>query len=500
MQMFCWSGWILPKPCPATGRNASLNMGEGANIMEGFSIFVVDDEETVRQGVAAALESDGFLVSSFATGESALDAVGDSPPDLVLLDIGLPGMDGLDVLRRIRDHFPEMLVVMITGYEEVDTVVAAMKLGAYDYVVKPLHMDTLEVTIRNALGTIRLRKEVQDLQEKYLRENLPCIIGKSSAIQDVMEFIGAVAKSPDTPVLLMGETGTGKELIAQAIHYRSPNFKGPFMAVNCAGIPKDLTESELFGYEKGAFSGARASGKKGLLEEAANGTLFLDEVGDLGLEAQAKLLRFLEAGEYYRVGGTKKLHLQARLVSATNKDLDTLMEENQFRKDLYFRLATIRVHVPSLNERREDILPLARFFLVAFSNKFGKKFTGFSQEAERALYAHNFTGHVRELRNLMERAALTGRGPELGLRDLGFDSREIKEDGKHGRDAFYFPPLSQEGLNLVAAQESMERYYMEEALKIAGNNESKAARLLNMNHHTFRYRRKKLFEKLRTNY
>ena len=271
-----------------------------------------------------ALEID-YEVEAFSTAEAAIETLKKSPPDLVLLDIGLPGMDGVEALREIKRLYPDVLVIMITAYEDIKTVISAMKLGAYDYVVKPLHADDLDVTIRNALETIRLRKEVRILQEEYLKENLPCFIGESNAIQDVMEFIELVAKSPDTPILILGETGTGKELLASAIHYRSPNFKGPFMIVNCAAIPKELIESELFGYEKGAFSGARASGKKGLIEEAADGTLFLDEVGDLSLEAQAKLLRFLELGEFYRIGGTKKLHIETRVVSATIKDLDSMI-------------------------------------------------------------------------------------------------------------------------------------------------------------------------------
>jgi two-component system response regulator AtoC len=456
-----------------------------------YSVYIVDDEDTVREGVTMALEAN-YQVRAFCTGEAAIHAILDNPPDLVLLDIGLPGMNGIESLRKIKELYPEILVIMITAYEDVDTVVTAMKLGAYDYVVKPLHMDTLEVTVQNALETIRLMKEVQDLQERYLKESLPCIVGESSAIQDVMEFIGAVAKSPDTPVLLIGETGTGKELIAHAIHYRSPNFKGPFMTVNCAAIPKDLTESELFGYEKGAFSGARASGKKGLIEEAAGGTLFLDEVGDLGFEAQAKLLRFLESGEYYRVGGTKKLQIQTRVVSATNKDLDTLMVENLFRKDLYFRLSIIKVHVPSLNERREDIIPLAKHFLFAFSNKFGKTFTSISEEAETALTAYHFSGHVRELRNLVERAVLIGKGPELSVQDLGIENPKTAKTREHGLNGFFFPPLSEKGIDLVSIQESLEKHYIEEALRMAEGNESKAAKLLNINHHTFRYRRKRL--------
>jgi len=307
----------------------------------------------------------------------------------------------------------------------------------------------------------------------------------------MMEFVEMVAKSPDTPILILGETGTGKELIASAIHYRSPNFKGPMIAVNCASIPRDLIESELFGYGKGAFSGASTSGKKGLIEEAAHGTLFLDEVGDLSLEAQAKLLRFLEAGEFYRVGETKKLQIRTRVISATNKNLDSLIEKGQFRKDLYFRLGVIKVQVSSLNERRNDIIPLAKHFLLEFSDKFGKKFTAISPQAEKALMAYNWVGNVRELKNLIERAVLTSKGPDLTVQDLGIEdlrgrlSEQITNEGG-------FPPLPPTGINLSAAQKTLETFYIREALRLSGGNESKAAMLLNLNHHTFRYRRRKL--------
>jgi two-component system, NtrC family, response regulator AtoC len=368
-----------------------------------------------------------------------------------------------------------------------------MKLGAFDYVVKPLHMDGLAVTIQNALETIRLKKEVQALQEKYLEESVPCFIGESNTIQDVMKFIRKVAQSPDTPILILGETGTGKELIASAIHYRSPNFKGPFMPVNCAAIPKDLVESELFGYEKGAFSGARVSGKKGLIEEAAGGTLFLDEVGDLSLDAQAKLLRFLEEGEFYRIGGTKKIQIQTRLVSATNKDLEHMMANELFRKDLYFRLGVIKLQIPSLNDRADDILLLARHFMFKFSCKFEKTFNTLSPQVEKALTMHKWTGHVRELKNMIERGVLIGRGPQLDVADLGLTTMPAATESGKKTNQPVFPPLSAEGIDLSAAMESMEKTYIEEALKLADGNESKAARLLKINHHTFRYRRKKLF-------
>jgi DNA-binding NtrC family response regulator len=460
--------------------------------MISYSIFVVDDEESVREGLTMALETD-YQVKAFSSAEAAIESMNNNPPDLVLLDIGLPGMNGIEALGRIKRLYPDILIVMITAYEDIKTVISAMKLGAHDYIVKPIHMDTLEVTIRNALETIRLRKEVRLLQEKYLKENLPYFIGESRVIQDVMDFVQTVARSPDTPILILGETGTGKELIASAVHYRSPNFEGPLITVNCGAIPYDLVESELFGYEKGAFSGASASGKKGLVEQAANGTLFLDEVGDLNMAAQAKLLRFLEDGEYYRVGGTKKLRIRTRIVSATNKDLDSLIEKGAFRRDLYHRLAVIKVEVPSLNKRPDDIIPIARHFLLEFSRKHGKSFTGLSPQAETALKGFHWEGNVRELRNVIERGVLVGKGPELTPQNLGIE--DLKGDTYNNQSETPFPPIPPTGIDLSSVQQSLERYYIEEALRLAGGNESKAAKLLNINHHTFRYRRKKLLGK-----
>ena len=459
--------------------------------MISYSIYIVDDEESIREGITTALETD-YRMEAFSSGEDAIKTIKNNPPDLVLLDIGLPGMDGIEALGKIKELHPDVLVVMITAYEDIDTVISAMKLGAYDYVVKPLHMDGLEVTIHNALDTINLRKEVQSLQEKYLKENLPCFIGESNAIHDVMEFMEMVAKSPDTPILIVGETGTGKELIASAIHYRSPNYKGPLTTVNCAAIPKDLIESELFGYEKGAFSGASPSGKKGLVEESENGTLFLDEVGDLSLEAQAKLLRFLEIGEFYRVGGTRKFRIQTRVVSATNKDIEKLTENNLFRKDLYFRLGVIKMQVPSLSERRDDIIPLAKHFLFEFSRKFAKKITRISPHAEIALKDYNFTGNVRELKNLIERGVLISKGLELTSQDLGIKGLTRQKEPEKITSDLSFPPLPPNGIDLTNVERSLEKFYIEEAFKMAQGNESKAAKLLNINHHTYRYRRKKL--------
>ncbi|MBU1162587.1 MAG: sigma-54 dependent transcriptional regulator, partial [Proteobacteria bacterium] len=421
--------------------------------MISYSICIVDDEQVIREGIALAFESD-YQVNAFPAAETAIEAIKNSPPDLILLDIGLPGINGIQALSEIKKLCPEIPVIMITAYEDIKTVTSAMKLGAYDYVVKPIHMDELAIIISNALETIRLRKEVKALQDKYFKETLPCFIGESNAIQDVVEFIETVAKSPDTPILILGETGTGKELIASAIHARSPNFNGPLITVNCAAIPKELIESELFGYEKGGFSGASISGKKGLIEESENGTLFLDEVGDLSLDAQAKLLRFLEYGEFYRIGGTKKLKIKTRIVSATNKDINKLIDNRLLRKDLYFRLGVIKVQIPSLNERRKDIIPLAKHFLYEFSKKFHKTFTGIAPEAEKVLKEYNWVGNVRELKNLIERGVVIGKGLKLTLQDLGIEGFNSREIARSDSNMPCFPPITPAGIDLPSVQKS----------------------------------------------
>ena len=456
-----------------------------------YSIYIVDDDPAVRDGLALSLEGK-YEVKTFSSGEDVLEGLKSNPPDLMLLDIGLPKKSGMDVLKEARDLCADLLVIMITAHAEVSMTVSAMRLGAYDYIVKPLHLESVELTIGKALETIRLRREVKILQEKHLTENVPFFIGESEIIRDVREFISLVAKSATTPVLILGETGAGKELIARAIHFRSANFDGRLVTVNCAALPNELIESELFGYEKGAFSGASTSGKRGRIQEAEGGTLFLDEVGDLSLEAQAKLLRFLEDGGFYRVGGTEELRVQTRVISATNKDIDNLVQRGLFRDDLYYRLGVVRMRIPSLNERRDDILPLAKHFLVEYSRDFAKEFSRISPEAAAALTAHDWRGNVRELKNLMERGVLMGKGEELTLQDLGM---EVLGNGirpkREGQEAGP-PRIPPEGLDFSSVQESFEKSYLDQALRMAGGNESKAAKLLNMNHHTFRYRLKKL--------
>jgi DNA-binding NtrC family response regulator len=454
-----------------------------------FSLFVVDDEDIAREGISLALKNH-YKVQGYCNAEDALAAMKQEQPDLVLLDVGLPGMSGIQALEVIRSDFPEVLVIMITAYEDVQTVVSAMKLGAYDYIVKPLDMNGLIITVRNALDTIALKKEYALLQQKYLEMNLPVIVGESQPIKDILEIVGVVSQSVDTPLLILGETGSGKELIAQTIHYKSPQFKGPLVTVNCAAIPKELIESELFGYEKGAFSGADAAGKAGLVEKAANGTLFLDEVGDLSPEAQAKLLRFLEYGEYFRVGGTQKLKVQTRIVSATNKNLESMAQKDEgFRMDLYYRLAVVKLEVPSLNQRREDILPLAKFFLNKFSMKFRKSFTGLAPDAIEALENFNWTGNVRELRNMIERSVLLGNGTLLQRKHLGIESiQAVKHEAAPTDNHPLLPALTPDGIDLPSVLSSIEKGYMDKAIDLSSGNATKASKLLKMSRDKFRYR------------
>ena len=328
-----------------------------------YTIAIVDDEETIRDGLDIIL-SHSYTIRPYPDAESFLASLEQEVPDLVLMDIGLPAMTGIEALGLFKKRFAQVPVIMITAYEEISMVIDSMKSGAFDFILKPINPDILELTIEKALSSIALIKEVQLLQEKYLRENEPCFIGASKGIEDIMDFINVVAKSPDTPIMILGETGTGKELIAKAIHARSPVFQGPFVAVNCSAFPEELIESELFGYEPGAFSGASPKGKTGFIQKADKGTLFLDEVADLSPAGQAKLLRFLENGEFYRVGSTRKQTVNTRVVSATNKNLEALVKAEKFRKDLYFRLCVVRGRHPfPQSAARRYPAPVQTFFV-----------------------------------------------------------------------------------------------------------------------------------------
>ncbi len=307
-------------------------------------------------------------------------------------------------------------------------------------------------------------------------------------IHDIMAYIEKVAKSPDTPVLIQGETGTGKELMASTIHYRSPNFAGPLISVNCAAIPGELIESELFGYEKGAFSGAGTAGKKGLIEMADKGTLFLDEVGDLSLDAQAKLLRFMEQGEFYKVGGTTRKKVFTRVVSATNKDLEKMVETDHFREDLYYRISVVKIQVPSLSQRHEDLKLFADYFLKLFNQKFDRNLTGISPSAWALMETHPWKGNVREMKNMMERGVLTAEGPDLKPGDWDWMTGIPGKREKPVPAAIKAADPGRVDLNAIRSR--LDAFYFTQAMKLADGNESRAARLLNLKHHAFRYQYK----------
>jgi len=379
---------------------------------------VVDDERMIRWSIQQALSKDGHSVTAVETGEEAVAQASDEMPDLVFLDITLPGIDGIEVLRRLKGIEPSVAVVMVTATDEVKTAVEAMRLGAYDYVSKPFDLDRLRVIAQNALDRHELRQEVEfHRKESVKKHGFHRIVGSSRKLAEVVEVARKVAKSDAATVLLQGESGVGKDLLAQAIHYESARATRPFIPINCTALPEELLESELMGHEKGAFTDAKIA-KKGLFEVADGGTIFLDEIGDMKPGLQAKLLRFIENKAFRRVGGHRDISVDVRIVAATNRNLDELVRTGQFREDLYFRLNVIPIRIPPLRERREDIPPLAEHFLSEFSNDIRRPRGGFSDLSKRQMSAYGWPGNVREMRNIIERALILGATDPVERLDL----------------------------------------------------------------------------------
>jgi two-component system nitrogen regulation response regulator NtrX len=367
-----------------------------------YNILIVDDEQSIRDSLTGILLDEGFTPLTAATGEEALARLRDEKPDLILLDIWMPGMDGLETLARIRDFHPEQLVLMMSGHGNIETAVRATKLGAHDFIEKPLSLEKLLLSIQNALKLSRLVEENRELKAQIAKEYE--MIGGSPAINELKRQIEIVAPTSGW-ALITGENGTGKELVARAIHTLSLRGDKPFVEVNCAAIPEDLIESELFGHEKGAFTGATAQ-RRGKFDLANEGTLFLDEIGDMSLKTQAKVLRILQERKFERVGGNRTIEVDVRVVAATNKDLSNQMAAGQFREDLYYRLNVIPFHVPPLRERREDIPLLANHFLAHFCCKEGREIKNLDSAATEALMRYPWPGNVRELKNLIERLVI----------------------------------------------------------------------------------------------
>ena len=434
--------------------------------MASLNVLVVEDEKVHRELLKMTLEEEGYRVWSVPSAEKALPILAQEEVEVAVLDVRLPGMSGLELLRRIKQERPEVEVIVITAFGEIEDAVSAIKAGAFHYLVKPYEPEVLLNLIRRCGELVRLRKGPVDSGP---------LVYRSQAMKEVLRQAEIFARS-EAPVLILGESGVGKELLARHLHERSGR-KGPFIAVNCAAIPENIFEAELFGYERGAFTGAEVA-KPGLIEEAERGTLFLDEIGEMPLNLQGKLLRFLQEGEFRRLGSNQIRKSQARIVAATNEDLEKAVAEKRFREDLYFRLNVLTLKIPPLRERPEDILPLATYFLEKFNRKYGKKVT-LSAEAARRLVEYPFPGNVRELENLLHRAVLVCP-KEIRPEDLGLE-------GKKQGLTIGLPS----GKTLPEMVAEVERLLIREALERTGYVQTRAARLLGIDEKSLRYKRKK---------
>ena len=453
-------------------------------------ILVVDDEYLIRWSLQQELAKEGYDVTTAEDGESALRQFGENPPDLVLLDIQLPGMGGIEVLQKLKAAEPEIVVIMITAYGMVDTAVTAMKAGAFDYLNKPFNLEGVKLAIRKGLETSRLRGEVQRLrQEQQARFSLDRVVAVSAPMRAVLDLVARVASSGASTVLLQGESGTGKDLVAKALHYTGARAEHPFMAVNCASLPEQLLESELFGYERGAYTDAKGS-KKGLFELADGGTIFLDEIAEMRFDLQAKLLRVIEEKAFRRIGGVKDIQVDVRIVAASNKDLDAERRAGRFREDLFYRLKVVPILLPPLRERPEDIIPLSAYYTKVFNREFAKQVTGLSAEAEQALLRYPWPGNVRELKNVIERAILLQTGTLVEADDLPPEILNATPAAAPSPEsgagvAFAIPPG---GLSLEKLEDDLVR----QALEQTRSNQTRASQLLGISRDSLRYRMKKM--------
>jgi DNA-binding NtrC family response regulator len=433
----------------------------------GETILVVDDDPFIQEALGDRLESLGYNVSRAGDGKQALEFIERQDPQMVFLDIEMPGMKGLDVLKELRRREKDFPVVIITAYGSIDRAVEAMKEGAYDFIPKPFKANHIALVVEKAMERQRLRREKAVLFEE-VDKRYRLVAGASAKLNDAIAGAKKAAASKST-ILLLGESGTGKELFARAIHNWSERKDRPFVAINCVGLSKELLESELFGYERGAFTGANQL-KRGKIELANGGTVFLDEVGDISEELQAKLLRFLQEREFERVGGTQLIRVDVRIVAATNRNLEASVKEGRFREDLYYRLNVVPIVLPPLRGRKEDVPALAQFFLQRFSNESKKSFSEISQEALEALTAYDWPGNVRELANVIERAVVLGQPPTIQIEDLspGIVAAEVEMDSRS---------------TPVSYHESIDEYRREvivNALTQTQGNRAAAARLLGL--------------------
>jgi two-component system, NtrC family, response regulator AtoC len=466
-------------------------------------ILIVDDEQLIRWSLKEALRSWGYSSVEAETGAAALPAFDAEQPAAVLLDVNLPDCSGLDVLREIKRRQPDAVVIMITGNVVVSDTIAALRGGAYDFIGKPINLEELQVTIRNGIEAQSLRKEVRFFRRERAREfSFDQIVGESPGMREMFQLARKVAESEVSSVLLQGESGTGKDMVAKAIHYGSRRADAPFVAINCAAIPANLIESELFGYEKGAFTDAKGR-KEGLFEQAEGGTLFLDEIGELELSLQAKLLRVLEEGAFRRVGGLKDIPLDVRVIAASNRDLKAESEARRFRLDLYYRLSVIQIDIPPLRERGDDAILLGQRYIAHFNERLRKRVRGLTAEVTEVFRHYRWPGNVRELRNVIERVMILEDGDMItatylprgltpgentGEAKAGSTDQATHQERREGGPRLF--RLPNEGVVLDEVEMSLVR----QALERSGGNQTRAAGLLGISRDQLRYRLKKIEE------
>jgi len=447
--------------------------------IKGYTILIVEDDDVMRKTLTEVFARMGFNAYSVEMGRDAIRFIERQGVDIVLLDIRLPDMDGLSALKEIRTIDDSILVIVITAYPEVKVAISAMKAGAYDFVNKPFDLDELKLLVDKAVETQRLRSEVLRLRHKAGFECPVEMVGDSPGLKRVKELIQKIERAPRTPVLIHGETGTGKELVANAIHRGSARGDMPLIKINCSAIPDNLMEAELFGYEKGAFTDAKAT-KKGLLELADGGTVFFDEIGDMSIGLQPKLLRVLEGQSFRRVGGVRDIHVDVKVIAATNRDLEALIKQGRFREDLYYRLKVMVIDIPPLRERKEDIIPLARRFIEENSRAFGKDVYGLTKEAEGILLKYPWPGNVRELKNIIERAVILTTSGTITPEHLPMEMVERDLGGWFASEE-----------KVVTSLEDVERMHILKILSDVRYNKSKASQILGISRFTLREKMKR---------
>ncbi len=449
------------------------------------SILIVDDDEVMRETLSDVLKRGEYEVYSVGSGGESLSVIKKNIIDLILLDMRLPDGDGLELLKKIKEFDTEILVIIMTAYSDIQTAVSAMKSGAYHYINKPFDLEELRLLIEKGLETKGLINEVRRLHRQQNEENQKSqIYGVTSQIQYVKELIGMISKTNKTSVLIQGESGTGKELAANAIHYNSKRANKALMKINCSAIPDSLLESELFGYEKGAFTDAKAT-KKGLFELADGGTVFLDEIGDMKPFLQSKILRVIENQSFMRVGGEREIKVDVRIVAATNKDLEALVREGLFRKDLYYRLKVMVVEMPCLRERGEDILLLSNLFIEEINREYAKNINGLTEDAKKLLVHYPWPGNVRELKNVIERAMILTDQTYITPKQLPFELQQKEGYPSKGMD------LNPVEITEIMPLETLEKVYLFNVLKKMDGNKSKASKILGISRATLRAKVKK---------